>query len=217
MGLGYEISSVSRPGLLSGDNHVLVRFVQRLGREGVIRIGGNTSDFATWSPKGEAISAPKQSVINQAVVEDLGRFLRSTGWKLIWGLNLGRGTPENAAEEAAAVASAAGDALLAFEIGNEPDLFARNGHRPANYGYPEFYNDFKRYLKVLRERVPNAPVAGPDVAGATDWVISFAHDQSRDTALLTQHYYAEGPPQNPASTIETARDLNLGQRTVPNR
>ena len=86
LGLGYEISSVAKQGLLAANNRALIGFVRRLSYEGVVRIGGNTSDFATWSAKDEAVSAPKQSVINQAVVEDLGGFLRVTGWKLIWGL-----------------------------------------------------------------------------------------------------------------------------------
>ena len=36
----------------------------------------------------------------------------------------------------------------------------------------------------------------------TDWVTRFAADEGSDIKLLTHHYYAEGPPQNPASTIE---------------
>ncbi|MGO9273651.1 MAG: glycosyl hydrolase family 79 C-terminal domain-containing protein [Terriglobia bacterium] len=202
LGLGYEISSVAKPGLLSANNRALTGLVRRLSPEGVIRIGGITSDFANWSAKGEAVSAPKQSVINQAAAADLGSFLRATGWKLIWGLNLGNGTPEMAAEEAAAIASAAGDALLAFQIGNEPDLFGGNGHRPANYDYRQFYREFKRYVGVVRTSVPGAPMAGPDVARRTDWVASFARDERSKCKLLTHHYYEEGPPQNPASTLE---------------
>ncbi|HEY6293156.1 MAG TPA: glycosyl hydrolase family 79 C-terminal domain-containing protein [Terriglobia bacterium] len=202
LGLGYETASVADRGLLAANNRGLIGFVRRLSSVGVIRVGGNTSDFAIWSAKGAAVSAPKQSVINQAVVGDLGGFLRATGWKLIWGLNLGRGTPEMAAEEAAALASAAGDALLAFQIGNEPDLFGRNGHRPSNYDYPEFYDEFKRYVGAVRGRLPGAPMAGPDAATRTDWVVSFARDEGSRSRLLTHHFYEEGPPQNPASTLQ---------------
>jgi hypothetical protein len=99
--LGYELSSVAKRGLLAANNRALIGFVRRLSYEGVVRIGGSTSDFATRSAKDEAVSAPKESVINRAAVEDLGGFLRATGWKLIWGLNLGTGTPEMAADEAA--------------------------------------------------------------------------------------------------------------------
>ena len=44
------------------------------------------------------------------------------------------------------------------------------------------------------------PLAGPDVAGKTDWVTRFAADEGKDAVLLTHHYYREG--QNPGSTIE---------------
>ena len=201
MGLGYEISSVARPGLLSAKNHAYVQFVRVLGSQGVIRVGGNTSDYSTFTPAGRPVSAPMATLVNKAVIEDLGGFLEATGWKLIWGLNLGRGTPQQAVEEAQAVAAAARDKLLALEIGNEPDLFDRV-HRPKGYGYAQFHEEYRRYRDAVREKLPHVPLAGPDVASRTDWVAQFAADEGRDIKLLTHHYYAEGPPQNPASTLE---------------
>src|ERR1700756_1658437 len=53
MGLGYEISSVARPGLLSRTNQVYVQLVRTLGAQGVIRVGGNTADYAAYSANGE--------------------------------------------------------------------------------------------------------------------------------------------------------------------
>ena len=41
MGLGYEISSVARPGLLCAQNSVYIQLVRTLGASGVIRVGGN--------------------------------------------------------------------------------------------------------------------------------------------------------------------------------
>ena len=202
-GLGYEISSVARPGLLSGKNRTYVQLVRTLGAQGVIRVGGNISDYTTFSPQGQLVSAPQPqtTVVNAAVIEDLGEFLDATGWKLIWGLNLGSGTPELAVEEAQAVAAAAKDKLLAVEIGNEPDLFGR-GHRPQGYGYEQWHNEYRRYRDAVRAKLPNVPLAGPDAAVKTDWVTQFAADEGKDIKLLTHHYYAEGPPKNPASTIE---------------
>ncbi|MGA9719506.1 MAG: hypothetical protein WBQ79_14590, partial [Acidobacteriaceae bacterium] len=121
MGLGYEISSVATPGLLSASNRIYVELVRQLGRDGVIRIGGNTSDYSAFSPHAASVSAPKATVINEQSLRDLASFLRATGWSMIWGLNLGGGSIDRAVEEARAVASTAGDGLLAFEIGNEPD------------------------------------------------------------------------------------------------
>lgn len=200
-GLGYEISSVSEPGLLSAANRAYVQFVRTLAPAGVIRIGGNTSDYATWSPQGPAVSAPKATVVHRQGIADLGTFLQATGWRLIWGFNLGRGTVEQAVDEAAAVAASAGDHLLAFEIGNEPDLFP-GVHRPANYSYADYHAEYLRYKKAIREKLPNAPFAGPDVIVHTDWLEQFAAAEAADLKLLTHHYYAEGPPDNPAATIE---------------
>lgn len=44
-GLGYEISSVAEAGLLSRRNATLVQLVRTLGEAGVVRIGGDTSDY----------------------------------------------------------------------------------------------------------------------------------------------------------------------------
>jgi len=206
MGLGYEVSSVSERGLLTGSNQAYVQFVRTLAPAGVIRIGGNTSDYASWSPEGPAVSSPKATVVDRRGVADLGTFLRATGWRLVWGLDLGgltsgRSTVEQAVDEAVAVASSVGDRLLAFEIGNEPDLFA-GVHRPANYSYVDYYAEYARFKKAIRDRLPNAPFAGPDVIIHADWLDQFAATEAADLQLLTYHYYAEGPPENPASTIE---------------
>ena len=204
MGLGYEISSVARPGLLSAQNSIYVQLVRTLGARGVIRVGGNTSDYSSYSATGQPLSSPEGkagSVVNDAVLRDLGSFLDATGWKLIWGLNLGNGTLENAVAEAKAVTAASKGNLLAFEIGNEPDLFPRHqGLRHTGYGYHEYLREYHVYRDALRKAIPNIAFAGPDVAGATDWVARFAVDEGKDIKLLTHHYYREG--QNPTSSID---------------
>jgi hypothetical protein len=201
MGLGYEVSSVSQRGLLASSNQAYVQFVRTLGPRGVIRIGGNTSDYHSWAPDGPAVSSPMATVVDRRGLADLATFLRATGWRLIWGLNLGRGTIDQAVDEAVAVAASMGDSLLALEIGNEPDLFAGT-HRPGNYSYADYYAEYTRFKKAIRDRIPNAPFAGPDVFVRTDWVEQFATTEAKDLQLLTHHYYTEGPPDNPASTIE---------------
>jgi len=204
MGLGYEISSVARPGLLSAQTSVYVQLARTLGTHGVIRVGGNTADYASYSATGQPLSSPEGkagSVVNDAVLRDLASFLDATGWKLIWGLNLGNGTIENAIAEAKAVTTASKGNLLAFEIGNEPDLFPRReGHRLAGYGYEDYLREYRTFQDALRKAIPTIPFAGPDVAVATDWVTRFAADEGKDIKLLTHHYYREG--QNPTSTID---------------
>ena len=204
MGLGYEISSVARPGLLSAQNGVYIQLVHTLGTQGVLRVGGNTADYASYSATGQPLSLPEGkagSVVNDAVLRDLGTFLDATGWKLIWGLNLGNGTRENAIQEAKAVTAAAKGNLLGFEIGNEPDLFGRReGHRHTGYDYDAYLREYREYRDALRKAIPGIAFAGPDAAIATDWVTRFAVDEGQDCKLLTHHYYREG--QNPTSTID---------------
>jgi len=98
MGLGYEISSVAVPGLLSGKNQTYVQLVKNLGPRGVIRIGGNTSDFSSYDARGEAKSLPKGTVTNEANLRELRSFLDAVGWRLIWGLNLGSDKLDNAVD-----------------------------------------------------------------------------------------------------------------------
>src|ERR1700759_4151149 len=179
MGLGYEISSVAIPGLLSAKNAPYVGLVKALGARGVIRIGGNTSDFATYAANGTAVSSPKGTVVTDANLTELRGFLDALDWKLIWGLNLGGANVagqglDNAVEEARAVARIFGHRLIALEIGNEPDLFSRAGHRPADYNYDAWLKDYRRYKAAIRAVLPNIAFAGPDLAGAADWMTRFA-------------------------------------------
>lgn len=204
VGLGYEISSVAREGLLSAKNSVYLQLVRTLGVHGALRVGGNTSDYASYSATGRAVSTPENqggSVVNDAVLRDLGEFIKAAGWQLIWGLNLGSGKLGNAILEAKAVNATATTHLLAFEIGNEPDLFARHElHCQAGYTYDDYIRKYREYRDSLRKEIPNLPLAGPDAAIATDWVTHFAADEGKDVKLLTHHYYREG--QNPTSTID---------------
>lgn len=187
-----------------------MQLVRNLSREGATRVGGNTSDYASYTPDQKAVSATKGTVVNDAMLQQLGSFLQATNWKLIWGLNLGSGDGSQASAEAKAVAGAARDHLLAFEIGNEPDLFGRvAGHRGKTYGYDSYLNEFRRYKAVIRAELPNAPFAGPDAASETDWVLRFANDERGDIKLLTHHYYRQCA--GPTSTLDKllARDPKL--------
>src|SRR5882757_11531541 len=185
MGLGFEASSVATPGLLSADNHTYVQLVRTLGAQGVIRVGGNVSDFSAYDANGVPKNLPKDTVLTKENFRQLRGFLDATGWKLIWGLNLGTGKLDNMVEEARAVTDAAGDRLLALEIGNEPDLFARAGHRTGIWDYAHWVGEYRRFKTAIRASLPRVAFAGPDIAGgAVDWMDSFAYDEGGDIALL---------------------------------
>jgi hypothetical protein len=201
LGLGFEASSAAMTNLLSADNKTYVQLVRTLGRAGVIRIGGNVSDFSVYQANGTPAFQPKATTVTAAALHALRGFLDATGWNLIWGLNLGFDQMDNAVAEARAVVQIMGSRLIALQIGNEPDLFARAGHRHEPYDYAAWLADYRRYKAAIRAVLPNAPFAGPDAAFNVDWVEQFARDEGKDAVLLTAHHYITGQA-NPSVSIE---------------
>ena len=215
-GLSYESAQLGDPTFFAPSNTELVGLIRRLGKSGVLRIGGNTSEYCYWTPKPTAaqLSAASAPVnpstgkhpdqvrrITPEAVRNLSAFIDATGWKLIYGLNMGTGTAEDAADEAAYVMKLIGPRLVSFQLCNEPDLFSRNGIRKPGYNFADFAREWKHFYDVIRTRVPNAPFSGPDTAFNNEWLVPFAKEFKSDIVFLSQHYYAEGPPTNPSMTI----------------
>jgi len=218
-GLSYESAQLSDPNFFAGDNARLIELMAGLGQHGVLRIGGNTSEYCFWKsdPQTHGVSAnsvpgplgpdkgnkaPPRRVITELAIRNLRDFLAQVpGWSLIYGLNLGLGTPEMAAEEAAFVSRIVGSKLLAFQMANEPDLFYKIGLRPASYNADQFITEWRRFFEAVRKRVPDAPFAGPDTAFNNDWLVPFAKAFRNDVKFVSSHYYAEGPPNDPEMDI----------------
>ena len=213
IGLSYE-STILAPGdYFAPDNASVLGLIRLLGRDGVIRIGGNTSERTVWRADGKA-ARPEDIVITPVSIDRLAAAMRALGWKLIYGLNLARGTAEQAAEEAAYVSQALGANLLAFQIGNEPNGFGRwTAVRPRTYDAVAFLAEWREFHKAIRARLPDARFAGPDVAGETDWVGAFAEQHPAGLVLLTDHYYVDGPAGAPH--ISLARLLHSDQQILP--
>lgn len=225
-GLSYELAQLSDPQFFSPANHELVAYFRLLSPHGVLRVGGNTSEFC-WFQADAATEPPKLRVppgklednwmphrlfaIKPEAIDALAGFLRATGWKLIYGLNFGNSSPGRAAAEAAYVAHAVGEKLEFFQIGNEPDLYqkASNGTRPPGWGFADYLKEWTGYADAVAARVPGAHFGGPDVASASDWITRFGEEVGAEArarlTTLTGHYYAEGPPNDPRVT--TARLL----------
>jgi hypothetical protein len=213
IGLSYESAVVAANDFFTADNRTLLRLLRTLGPEGVLRIGGNTSERTLWRTQ-DTPAPPENFVITPFAIDRLANFLRALGWRLIYGLNLAAGTPEDAAAEAAYVAHAAGPQLLAFQIGNEPDGFGRwSGVRPKTYDLAAFLDEWRRFHAAIRTAVPEARFAGPDVAAETGWIAPFADAAAGDLVMLTRHYYADGPASNPAVTLP--RLLRSAGRIAP--
>jgi hypothetical protein len=211
-GLSYESAQLANPGYFSRDNRSLLTLVRQLGSSGVLRLGGSTSDYDRWKPVQQAHSlrwsdpvnpddgkgATLRATVTETAIDELRGFLDATGWRTIYGLDLGHGSPQAAAQEAAFVVRKLGSKLLALQIGNEPDLFSRD-IRPSSYGYSDYFREWKTFADAIRRRTPGAPLAGPDTTDDL-WIDRFAA-QARGICMLTSHYYAEGPPESPDSDI----------------
>ena len=212
VGLSYESAILAAGDYFTPENGSVLGLIRSLGRNGVIRIGGDTSARTVWRAATKAI-ASDSFVIAPASIDRLAAAIRILGWKLVYGLNLARGTPEEASDEAAYVARAVDSNLLAFQIGNEPDGFGRwNALRPKTYDATAFLAEWRKFHKAVRVRTPDAPFAGPD-ATAIDWVAAFAEGHPEGFKLLTHHFYADGPAGAPHVTL--AKLLHSEDRVGP--
>ncbi|MGO8673046.1 MAG: glycosyl hydrolase family protein [Capsulimonadaceae bacterium] len=213
-GLSYESEQLGTDSFFAPSNTGLLAFFKGVGDFGVLRIGGNTSEFTTWSPDAAAGTVTgavspdtgshpiKHTTITRSAIDHLAGFLEASGWSLIYGLNLGHGTPDAAADEAAYVAKAVGSGLLYFQNGNEPNLYHQNGIRPLDYSFGDFRREWDQFHDAVLAKTPGATYGGPDVAGAVDWVEQFSYVEGSRIVELTGHYYAEGPPSNPSMNID---------------
>jgi len=213
IGLSYESAILADGDYISRDNTSLTGLIRRLGREGVLRIGGNTSEDTVWDPSDQE-TLPDRIVLTPARIDRLAALVRALGWKLIYGLNLARGTAQTAAAEAAYVARALGPDLLAFQIGNEPDGFGRwRTVRAKSYDAAAYLAEWHAFYQAIRAQVPDARFAGPDVATETGWIGALAGTHPPGLVLLTRHYYADGPAGAPQLSVPKL--LHSDQQIVP--
>jgi len=200
LGFGYETSAVAQTNYFSANNTTLVRLYRLLGTQGLIRIGGNISDHARFEPEGtaEVHSERQVTVISQAGLTELAGFARATGWRIMWGLNLGTGSSAAATAEAVAVARALAGQLQSFEIGNETDI--HGGYTLHYTNFPGYYSNYLAFKSVIRTALPAAGFSGPDSANNLAWVQEFGRAEAPDIRLLTLHYYRTGA-RTPGATI----------------
>jgi len=222
LGFSYETAQLADPNYFSADNRELVSLFRALSPEGVLRIGGNSSEFCWWKsgaadlPPALPESAHRAdnwmphsfTAIEPVAVDRLAGFLDATGWKAIYGLNLGTGTPERDAQEAAYVAKTLGSRLLYFQIGNEPEYYrdANNRLRPPDWDFDKYLAQWMTFARAVLARVPDAVFGGPDVGSNGQWVSRFAQQAPQllpgKIVACSGHYYVMGPPDDPRSTVQ---------------
>ncbi|MGA9510594.1 MAG: hypothetical protein WBV55_18380 [Candidatus Sulfotelmatobacter sp.] len=219
VGLSYEVQQLADPSFFSAQNGSLIREFKALSSSGVLRLGGNTSEFAYWKPKPDS-SEPEHPEVREVTgepkaryyavtgeaVRNLAEFLQATGWNCIYGIGMGTNTPARAAEEAVFVAETLGDRLQYFQVGNEADLFDRHLRDPKTWSAKTYLQEWLTLARAITARVPTAKFGMPDVASKVSWLSEIADEwpsiqSPPHVTTLTHHYYFGGPATNPDVNI----------------
>jgi hypothetical protein len=219
VGLSYEVKEFSNPEFFSAKNTGLIRAFRQISSKGVLRLGGNTSEFGWWKPTPdsvepehphtrEVVGEPKANYypVTPQAVRNLAAFLEATGWTCLYGINMGTNTPARAAGEAEFVAKTLGSRLQYFQIGNEVDLFGRHLRDAHTWSAQTYLDEWLTLARAIAARVPHAHFGMPDIASNLSWLSQIANawgsvENPPHVTRLTHHYYFGGPPANPDVNI----------------
>ena len=121
----------------------------------------------------------------------------ATGWRVMWGLNLGTGTKDEAAEEAMAVDQALVRNLTRLKSATKStccQVFEGLWRLPPR---------LCRLQSRDSQPAAHAMFSGPDSAGNLEFIKNFVADEAADVKLVTQHYY-RSCARKPEATMDTA-------------
>ena len=183
-------------------NPIFVRLLRDIlpPRGGILRIGGVTTDKTWWPARGVPHSAGVNYWLSPARLDVARAVATATRSRLIMGINLEQDSRALAAAEGRAMVAHIGRSrLLAFELGNEPELFGnpnfawyrRRGHavtgRAPGYDLGAFTQEFTKIGNGLPAGVP---LAGPS-STISAWIGNLDPFLTRAPrlALVTLHGY----------------------------
>lgn len=198
-GLSFETQALHNGTWFDNSNTSFINLVKGLGK-GVVRVGGASADRFTWG-------VGSDTTIFSPDIHRFFAFVGSTGWPVLFGLNLATKRQDLVEAEAKFLLGDHYDQLAAVEIGNEPDLYNLNGLRPASYNYEAFKNDWTVRWLGVQGAAPGLKVAGPS-ASANTWMGAFARDRHQYLSWLTEHYYKLGTGKDTVESIARLLDGN---------
>lgn len=202
VGLSLEFSAIKAyagadPALT---NPVFEQLIRNLtpGQQPVLRVGGDSADWTWWPVPGFARPPGVTYTLDASWMRVTRALVQALGARLILGLNLEANSPGLAAAEARALTDGIGTgSVLAFELGNEPELYGTfpwyrtpDGHkvtgRSRDYDFVAFMHDFMTFSDAL----PGVVLAGPTTGGPgwTRYLSEFLSAQPQ-VKLVTLHRY----------------------------
>jgi hypothetical protein len=230
LGLSTEYSSLP---MLESNTPVLARTLSLLKVPGdgpfVVRVGGDSADHTFWDPRLQRM--PDWAYpLTPAWVRAASRLIDTARLRLILDLNLVTDSIAQAVTWAqAAERGLPRHSIVAFEIGNEPDLYSRWYWRallaiPAGSPTvlppaltPRMYaEDFSDYADALRHLVAGVPVAGPAIANPIrhrSWLAALVARARPDLSFLTAHRYPLSECARPGSPAFPTLARVLGDGT----
>lgn len=210
--------NLSHPNTFS--NNLLDNLAKFTGIKPLIRVGGNTQDFAVFD---ESLDTALVGIVDPAKSPDYpttitigpGYFESYLTWpdtQFVHGFNLGKNSTEarqGLIDSVPFVCNALEDGRLAYwELGNEPDLFNRSFVRPPGWDEQAYVDEWLLWTRNIREEMEEAC---PDLATDENYKYyapSFAGtggngldpllaweaglDADKDVALISSHNYISG-------------------------
>ncbi|MGZ4351755.1 MAG: hypothetical protein ACXVRX_14660, partial [Solirubrobacteraceae bacterium] len=176
----------------------------------ILRIGGDSADHSIWDPSA-APMPPWAFTLAPSWLRQARALVHRLGTRIILDLNLITDTPSAAAQWArAAQAALPRHSIVAFEVGNEPDIYSRadwraivagrrfDGRALAGPSLPvaltamDYVRDFHAYAHALDQVAPHVTLAGPALANPIHhmrWVRTLIDGARRSLGLVTIHRY----------------------------
>jgi hypothetical protein len=139
-------------GTADAPNEAFFHSMHNLG-PGILRLGGNSQDNTCWNPAAAPHPEWCKGVLTSADFQIYSRAAKDSGWRLIVGINLKQNSSEWALKEVTdAIAKAVNPSqTIGLELGNEPDLFSRDGSRPQTYSAADHVKDFLAYSNAFAQ------------------------------------------------------------------
>ena len=199
-------------------NPVLVQLIRNLtpSQAPVLRIGGDSTDVSYAPARGVKPPAYVAYKLTPSWMATTAALAKDLGARMILGLNLAANEPALSAAEARDYIKAFGAGSIdAFEIGNEPNVYAKITvyhtvfgvpvpARPKTFAYPAFRDQFSAIAASARQ----LPLAGPALAvgptpGPGSWVQvmpGFLRTEPRVRTMTVHRYPLRNcyvPPSSP--------------------